>query len=97
MAYKCVHCSKVYDDGSKEILEGCECKSKFFFYIKDEKLKEIELNKEIEPKLTTIEKEQMEEDVREIASSVLRHRIVRNYKAEAEGVAIDTLISELMK
>jgi MoxR-like ATPase len=37
------------------------------------------------------------EDVKEIASSVLRHRIVRNYKAEAEGVAIDTIISELMK
>ena len=37
------------------------------------------------------------EDVKEIASSVLRHRIVRNYKAEAEGIAVDTLIQELMK
>lgn len=37
------------------------------------------------------------EDIREIASSVLRHRIVRNYKAEAEGVSVDTIIRELMK
>jgi MoxR-like ATPase len=37
------------------------------------------------------------EDVREIASSVLRHRIVRNYKAEAESINVDTIIDELMK
>jgi len=37
------------------------------------------------------------EDVKEIASSVLRHRIVRNYKAEAEGIGVDEIIRELMK
>lgn len=68
MPYKCVHCSEIYSDGSKEVLEGCsKCQSKFFFYIKEEKLKEIMLNKEIEPDLTNLEKKQIEEDVREIA------------------------------
>jgi predicted nucleic acid-binding Zn-ribbon protein len=68
MPYKCVHCSKTYDDGAKEILEGCECKSKFFFYIKEEKLREIEANENIEQlDLTAREKEQIEEDIRDIA------------------------------
>lgn len=67
MPYRCVHCSRIYADGAKEILEGCECKSKFFFYIKEDKLKEIEQNKSMEANLSTSEKEQIEEDVRDIA------------------------------
>lgn len=68
MAYKCVHCSKVYEDNAKEVLIGCaECHSKFFFYIKQEKLKEIEANKELSPELDSKEKKQMEKDIRDIA------------------------------
>jgi MoxR-like ATPase len=37
------------------------------------------------------------EDVRAIATSILRHRIVRNYKAEAENVSAENIISELVK
>lgn len=37
------------------------------------------------------------EDVQAVAHQVLRHRIVRNYYAEAEGISSDTIISELMK
>jgi MoxR-like ATPase len=37
------------------------------------------------------------EDVKAVAPAILRHRIVRNYKAEAEGVSMDTIIAELMK
>jgi MoxR-like ATPase len=37
------------------------------------------------------------EDIREVASSILRHRIVRNYKAEAEGFTIDKIIHEFLK
>lgn len=35
------------------------------------------------------------EDVQAVASYVLRHRVVRNYKAEAEGVSIDTIVKSL--
>jgi MoxR-like ATPase len=35
------------------------------------------------------------EDVNAIAVSVLRHRIVRNYKAEAEGMSVEKIIDEL--
>ncbi len=37
------------------------------------------------------------EDVRAVATAILRHRIVRNYKAEAEGVTSEALIQELLK
>ena len=67
MAYKCVHCNAVYADTSNEVMEGCaKCHSKFFFYINEEKLKEITKNKELNPELTSSEKKQMEKDVRDI-------------------------------
>lgn len=37
------------------------------------------------------------EDVRAVATPILRHRIVRNYKAEAEGITVEDIISGLMK
>ena len=36
------------------------------------------------------------EDVRAVALPVLRHRIVRNFKAEAEGITVDNLIGRLV-
>jgi len=35
------------------------------------------------------------EDVRAVAMPILRHRIVRNYRAEAEGYSVDRIIAEL--
>ncbi|HYG40382.1 MAG TPA: AAA family ATPase [Cytophagales bacterium] len=35
------------------------------------------------------------EDVRAVALPILRHRIVRNFKAEAEGITVDELIKKL--
>ena len=37
------------------------------------------------------------EDVKSVAVSILRHRIVRNYKAEAEGISIEKIIAEFLK
>lgn len=37
------------------------------------------------------------DDVKALAKPILRHRIVRNYRAEAEGYSNDRLIEELMK
>ena len=36
------------------------------------------------------------EDVQAVAEPILRHRIVRNYKAEAEGISVENLISQLL-
>lgn len=37
------------------------------------------------------------EDVKAVAHPVLRHRIIKNYQAEAEGITNDMLIDELLK
>lgn len=36
------------------------------------------------------------EDVKAVAPAILRHRIVRNYKAEAEGISVDAIIDKLL-
>ena len=36
------------------------------------------------------------ENVRAVALPILRHRIVRNYKAEAEGITVEKLVEELI-
>jgi MoxR-like ATPase len=36
------------------------------------------------------------EDVKAVALPILRHRIVRNYKAEAEGVTIEKIVDTLL-
>ena len=67
MPYKCIHCSKIYDDGSQEVLTGCgNCGRKFFFYIKKEKLPAMN-KEEISFELNEEERRKIEEDVREIA------------------------------
>ena len=37
------------------------------------------------------------EDVKAVAPAILRHRIVKNYKAEAEGISVEKVINELLK
>ncbi len=36
------------------------------------------------------------EDVKAVAKSILRHRIIKNYKAEAENISVDQIIQELL-
>lgn len=36
------------------------------------------------------------EDVKAVAKPILRHRIVKNYKAEAEGMSVDDIISSIL-
>jgi MoxR-like ATPase len=36
------------------------------------------------------------EDVKAVALPILRHRIVRNYKAEAEGITVEKIVESLL-
>jgi uncharacterized protein len=60
MPHRCVRCGTVYDDGSEEILKGCSCGAKLFFYVKK---KDLEESGEIVENLSDDEKKQIEEDV----------------------------------
>jgi predicted nucleic acid-binding Zn-ribbon protein len=64
MPNKCANCGKIHPDNAEYLLDGCDrCGSKFFFYIKQDLLNDLE--KEIE-KLTTKEVREIERDVRDI-------------------------------
>lgn len=65
MAHKCVHCGEVYTDGSKELLEGCKCGSKFFFYFNPERLKGLETSS-----ITDLPKDEKLKVEREIRSMI---------------------------
>ena len=37
------------------------------------------------------------DDIRAIAMAILRHRVVLNFQAEAEGVSADALVEQVLK
>ena len=66
MPHQCVRCNKFYEDGAQEILEGCSCGARLFFYIKKEKLEE---SKKITANLTKEEKKEVEKDVLDLVDA----------------------------
>ena len=68
MPHQCVRCNTFYDDGATEIIKGCKCGGKLFFYIKKEKLEEAQKVAQ-EVRLTPKEKEQIEQDVFDLVGS----------------------------
>jgi len=63
-----VHCSKIIEVGSREILEGCErCGGKFFFYIRDEQVDAIRAAEAVPIKdFDKADSVRIEDDVRSI-------------------------------
>lgn len=63
MPHQCVRCNTFYDDGAKEILSGCKCGARLFFYVRKEKMqKALDMAEQLSEK----EKTQMQDDVFEI-------------------------------
>jgi hypothetical protein len=63
MPHQCVRCGIIYDDDAKEIMKGCSCGSKLFFYIKQERFNQL---KRAAEKLSDADKQEIEKDVLEI-------------------------------
>ena len=63
MPHQCVRCNKFYEDGSNEIIEGCQCGAKLFFFIRKEKLDKMRAVQEQFVALPEEEKKQIEKDV----------------------------------
>ena len=68
MPHQCVRCGNFYEDGATEILKGCNCSGKLFFYIKKDKIEDAKKTaKEIN--LSKSDKEQIEKDVFDLVGS----------------------------
>lgn len=66
MPHQCVRCGTIYDDGSNEILKGCSCGAKMFFYLKKA---QVEAARQETENLTEEEKTQIEKDVLDIVGA----------------------------
>ena len=63
MPHQCVRCNTLYPDGAKEILQGCSCGARLFFYVKK---KHISEGKELISNLSTDDRKNIEKDIKEI-------------------------------
>jgi predicted nucleic acid-binding Zn-ribbon protein len=63
MPHQCVRCSTMFPDGAEEILKGCSCGARLFFFIKKKALEE---GKKLVSNLSEDEKKHIEKDVAEI-------------------------------
>jgi predicted nucleic acid-binding Zn-ribbon protein len=61
--HQCVRCNAFYEDGAQEILKGCTCGGKLFFFVSKTK---VEKAKQIAQDLTKKDKEQIEKDIFDI-------------------------------
>jgi len=68
MPHQCVRCNTFYDDGAKELLKGCSCGGRLFFFIKKEKLEEL---KKVSDgiSLSDEDKQQIEQDIFDLVGS----------------------------
>ncbi len=67
MPHQCVHCSKIIETGSREILEGCsKCSGKFFFYIRDDQMSRIQKTNEMPANVKQDEPEELDVEEFEI-------------------------------
>ena len=63
----------MYEDGAEEILKGCSCGSRFFFFVSKEKIEKINA---MTINLTEVEREQIEHDVKDIVGEILEDKSV---------------------
>ena len=71
MPHQCTKCNATYPDAAEELLKGCSCGSKFFYYIKQERYDELNKLQSQEiintiNELSRANRDQIEHDIREI-------------------------------
>ncbi|MBI5002105.1 hypothetical protein HZC31_01855 [Candidatus Woesearchaeota archaeon] len=64
MPHQCVKCGTFFSDGAEEILKGCNCGSKHFFFVKKTKIKKA---KKVQEQLSDDQKKEIMEQITEIA------------------------------
>ena len=79
MPHQCVRCSTMYADGAQEILKGCPCGARLFFFIRQEKLEQAQ--KEIPTELPVEQKKQIEQDVLNLVGAKEYKPIVLDFES----------------
>ncbi len=67
MPHQCVKCNEIYADNAQEIVNGCSCGGKMFFFIKKEALeKRKKMIENQDVKISDEDAKQVEKDIQEI-------------------------------
>ncbi|MFH0870040.1 MAG: Zn-ribbon containing protein [archaeon] len=66
MPHQCVRCGKLYEDATHDMLKGCECGAKMFYFIKPEKFDKLRKLAEEKAKLSSEQRQEIETDVYDI-------------------------------
>ncbi len=78
MPHQCVRCKVVYGDGAKELLKGCACGGKLFFYISKNKLDKAQ--EELLP-LKQEEIDRIEKDIRKITGQKEEQPVILDFES----------------
>ena len=95
MPYKCLSCEKIYDDFASEVGKGCNCGSRLFFYLTQDKIGKIISKFKAFPMKTgkneEIEiKKEIQEDISEEEKGKIKDSVseIKELK-ERTGVVVD--------
>jgi len=73
MPHQCVRCGNMYEDGSEEILKGCNCGSRFFFFVNRAQMEKM---KNLTVDLSEKERTDIEVDVKDMIGDLLEDKPV---------------------
>lgn len=74
-----MNCGKMYDDGSDELIDGCECGSSLFMYEKEPGEEE---------EMTEQEQEQVTEEIEEMAREGVEERDNIKFEFDLDSISI---------
>ncbi|MFA6089196.1 MAG: Zn-ribbon containing protein [Candidatus Woesearchaeota archaeon] len=87
MPHQCVRCGILYGDSDAQVLKGCTCGAKLFFYVKKDA---IERAKKIQKELTVDEREQIAKDAIELVGSQADEKVDEPIVLDFEAINIST-------
>ncbi|MFC1723278.1 Zn-ribbon domain-containing protein [Nanoarchaeota archaeon] len=78
MPHQCVRCNTFYEDGAAEIIKGCSCGSRLFFFVKKSALEKA---KEVTENLTEEDKTQIESDVLDLVGQKKDEPVILDFES----------------
>ncbi len=78
MPHQCVRCNTFYEDGAAEIIKGCSCGSRLFFFVKKSALEKA---KQVTEDLTQEDKIQIEKDVLDMIGAEEEEPVILDFES----------------
>lgn len=75
MPHRCMNCGETYDNGSEELIDGCECGSSLFVYEED-------------ADITEEEKAQVTEDIQEMVAEGVEERENIKFEFDLDSIRV---------